>query len=58
VYGFDPESFEALAQDIRSRVVTLRPDKVNPAELKATLEALMLETEDLRSGWTGEPGER
>ena len=58
VFGFDPESFEALAQDVRSQVVTLRPDNIQPEELKAKLKALMLETEDLRSGWTGEPGER
>ena len=57
VYGFDPESFEALAQDVRSHVLTVPADNVQTEELKAKLQALMLETEELRPSWTGEPRE-
>jgi hypothetical protein len=57
VYGFDPESFEALAQDVRSQVLTVPTDHIEPEQLKAKLQALMLETEDLRPSWTNEPGE-
>jgi hypothetical protein len=57
VYSFDPDSFEALAQDVRSQVLTVQLDGVQAEDLKAKLKALMLEAEELRPGWDGESGE-
>ncbi len=57
VYGFDPDSFEALAKDVRSRVITVPTEGLRADVLKARLAAIMLEAEDHRPSWTGEPGE-
>jgi len=55
VYAFDPDSFEALAQDVRSQVLTVPTENVKPEELNAKLKALMLEADELRPSWAGEP---
>jgi hypothetical protein len=57
VYAFDPDSFEALALDVRSQVLTVPPEGVQAEELKAKLKSLMLEAEELRPSWSSESGE-
>lgn len=58
VYGFDPDSFEALAKDVRSRVITVPVEGLDAEALKARLAAIMLDAEEHRPSWTGgEPGE-
>lgn len=52
VYAFDPESFEALARDVRSRVLTIPTEGIAPDALRGRLEAVMLEAETLRQGWS------
>lgn len=52
VYSFDPESFEALARDVRSRVLTVPTEGIALDELRSRLEAVMLEAETQRQSWT------
>ena len=54
VYSFDPDSFEALARDVRSKVLTIPAEGMTPEALRSRLEATMLEAETLRQGWTDE----
>ena len=54
VYSFDPDSFEALARDVRSKVLTIPAAGMTPETLQSSLEAVMLEAETLRQSWTDE----
>jgi len=54
IYGFDPESFEALAQDVASKVLTVGAGEPRVDELMARLKALMLDAEEHGPGWVGE----
>jgi hypothetical protein len=56
VYSFDPESFEALARDVRSQVLTVPAEGILPEDLEAKLEAMMIEAENLRPSWSDELG--
>ena len=51
----ETELREALAQDVRSQVLTVPTENVKPDELNAKLKALMLEADELRPSWAGEP---
>jgi hypothetical protein len=55
IFGFDPESFRALARDVSSRLLTVRPGQMDVDKLEARLTALMLEADDFESSWNGEP---
>jgi hypothetical protein len=57
VYRFDPESFVALAQDVHSQVLTVPSENIQTEELETKLRQLMLEAEEGRPSWNGEPGE-
>jgi hypothetical protein len=54
VYSFDPESFEALARDVRSQVLTIPSEGLPLDQLRSRLEAVMLEAETQRQAWTEE----
>lgn len=56
VYNFDRDGFEALARDVRSRLLTLADDDIDPVALEAELSQLMLESESQRPSWTGDLG--
>lgn len=58
VYSFDPDSFEALARDVRSQVLTVPPGGIRLEDLEAKLENLMLEAENLRPSWSDDLAER
>ena len=57
VYSFDPESFEELARDVRSQVLTVPAGGMSVETLQSKLERLMIESEDLRPDWSDEGGE-
>ena len=50
-FGFDPDSFRALARDVHSRLLTVREGQVQVGKLEGQLKALMLEAEDFEAGW-------
>jgi hypothetical protein len=52
IYQFDAEGFEALARDVRSRVMRVPTPVPAPAELEAQLTALMQEAENERPSWS------
>ena len=54
VYQFDPDSFDALAQDVRSRLLTLDDNAIDHVALEAEQSQLMLESESQRPSWTGD----
>jgi hypothetical protein len=53
VYDGDPEGFDSLARDVRSRVLAVDDSKLDIAELEAQLSELMLEAENQRPSWSG-----
>jgi len=55
IFDFDPESLRALARDLHSRLLTVRPGQVEVEELEAKLEALLVEAHDFGSSSEGEP---
>ncbi len=54
VYGTDREGFDSLARDVRSRVLAVADEDMEPAQLEAQLAELMLEAEGQRPSWTGD----
>jgi hypothetical protein len=54
VYEFDQEGFDALARDVRSRVLAVSETEIDPAELEHQLTSLMVEAENQRPSWIGE----
>lgn len=55
VYSFDPDSFEELARDVRSQVLTVPSGGVSVDFIQGKLEAMMLEAENLRpADWSEE----
>ena len=54
IYQQDPSAFEALARDVRARVMRVARGESDPAELEQRLTALMAEAEAQRDSWTGE----
>lgn len=54
IYGFDPEGFDALARDVRSKVLRVTPEMREVAEIEATLTQLMAEAENQRPSWSGD----
>ena len=52
VYNQDPESFEALARDVRASLLVLPPDNNKRLDLQALLEAKMNEAEKHRPSWS------
>jgi hypothetical protein len=58
IYDFDPDSFEALARDVRSHVLIVGSDDPPIEELAAKLKTLMLESDEFGAAWTGEQERR
>ena len=58
VFGFDPDSFRALARDVHSRLLTMREGQLDVGRLEGQLKALMLEAEDFEPNSGDEPGQR
>ena len=54
IYDFDPDSFEALARDVRSNVLIVGSEEPGIEELAAKLKALMLESDEFGAAWTNE----
>lgn len=54
VYQFDAESFEALAIDVRSRLLRVSEDQLDQDQLQRDLLSLMLEAERERPSWVAE----
>lgn len=54
VYQSDAEGFEALATDIRARVMRVDPAHCSSREVGAMMNDLMAEAEAARPSWTGE----
>ena len=46
VFGFDPDSFRALAQDVHSRLLTVPEGQIDVGKLEGQLKALMLEANE------------
>jgi len=55
VYGTDPQSFDALARDVRARVLSV-PQGFDRTEVEQQLKELMLEAEAKRPSWANELG--
>jgi len=55
VFLFDPESFRALARDIHSRLLTVRPDEQLVGRLEDKLKALVAEGDELGRTWGSGP---
>jgi len=58
IFGFDPDSFYALARDVHSQLLTVKEEELEVDHLAAQLKALMLEAEEYGPGGGGEPGFR
>lgn len=54
IYQQDPANFEALARDVRARVMRVASGENDPVELEKRLKALMAEAEARRDSWTGD----
>ena len=54
VYQTDAGNFEALARDIRSRLMRVVDGELDPVELRRRLETLMAEAEAQRPSWNDE----
>ena len=51
IFGFDPESFRALARDVHSRLLTVGEAEIQPGRLVPMLKALVLEAEQGEPDW-------
>jgi hypothetical protein len=54
IYQQDPIGFEALARDVRARVMRVARGHTEPLELEQRLTQLMAEAEAQRDSWSGE----
>ena len=52
VYNQDPESFEALARDVRAALLVVPADDKKRLDLQSLLEAKMHEAEKHRPSWS------
>lgn len=54
VFDFDPDGFEALARDVRSRLLRVDAESPDARQLQSDLATLMLDAEEADATW-GDP---
>lgn len=54
IYAQDEQNFEALARDVRAKILRVRAKMPSAAELEPELMQLMQEAEQQRPSWTSE----
>ena len=58
IFGFDPESFKALARDVGSQLLTVHEGQLDVGMLEGQLKALMPDADDIGPNSDGEPGQQ